>query len=322
MNIRFFVAGLMGSFVSFATIANEVTDKMLTDNTWYVGVDVGKSGYNANDRLVYANDDTEFAAGVHLGYQFSDYFATELAYQYLADSEITIDEGEAISADFQQGVLAGKLSYPITDRFYPYIKVGAAYWYGEVNKLETNGTALVLGAGLAYAISDNLQLRTEYQYTDALSDDLIPQGLNNNLTTFGLSYRFGDKPTPAPYIEPAPTPTVPPVVEPITLIEQQTYVRQIVLFESDSIQVTNPHLMDVVVDAMKQDEKATAIVKGHTDSSGSDAYNQKLSQRRAQAVKDILMASDIEALGELSPASDNSSTEGKALNRRVEIIVE
>ena len=70
------------------------------------------------------------------------------------------------------------------------------------------------------------------------------------------------------------------------------------------------------------------IAVGHTDSRGSDAYNQKLSQRRAEAVKKYLVGKGIEAnrvytegKGEKQPVADNKTKEGKAKNRRVEIEV-
>jgi outer membrane protein OmpA-like peptidoglycan-associated protein len=71
------------------------------------------------------------------------------------------------------------------------------------------------------------------------------------------------------------------------------------------------------------------IVEGHTDSQGSESYNQDLSQRRADAVRDYLVqkgypADHIQARGkgEGSPIADNASPEGRANNRRVEIVIE
>lgn len=67
-------------------------------------------------------------------------------------------------------------------------------------------------------------------------------------------------------------------------------------------------------------------IVGHTDSSGPEAYNQGLSERRAQAVADYLASKGVSAssmsvsgMGESSPVADNSTSEGRATNRRVEI---
>ena len=71
------------------------------------------------------------------------------------------------------------------------------------------------------------------------------------------------------------------------------------------------------------------IVEGHTDSRGSESYNQGLSQRRADAVRDYLVKRGYPAdriqsrgKGEGSPIANNASPEGRANNRRVEIIIE
>ena len=70
------------------------------------------------------------------------------------------------------------------------------------------------------------------------------------------------------------------------------------------------------------------IAVGHTDSVGSDAYNQKLSMRRSQAVKAYLVSKGIdktriytEGKGEKQPVADNKTKDGRAKNRRVEIEV-
>ena len=70
------------------------------------------------------------------------------------------------------------------------------------------------------------------------------------------------------------------------------------------------------------------IAVGHTDSDGSDAMNQKLSVRRADAVKDYLTSKGVEknrvyteGKGEKQPVADNKTAEGRAKNRRVEIEV-
>ena len=68
------------------------------------------------------------------------------------------------------------------------------------------------------------------------------------------------------------------------------------------------------------------VAVGHTDSVGTDAYNQKLSIRRAESVKKYLVSQGIEAKriyvegkGESQPVADNKTTEGRAKNRRVQI---
>jgi outer membrane protein OmpA-like peptidoglycan-associated protein len=88
-------------------------------------------------------------------------------------------------------------------------------------------------------------------------------------------------------------------------------------------------LNDVAIALTKQDAESKIIIEGHTDSQGEPAYNQDLSQRRAQSVRDYLvsrgMAADrvtAQGFGLTRPIADNTSPEGRANNRRVEIVVQ
>jgi outer membrane protein OmpA-like peptidoglycan-associated protein len=91
-----------------------------------------------------------------------------------------------------------------------------------------------------------------------------------------------------------------------------------------------PESMGALLDVSKILKEATTPVKivGHTDSNGDDAANLKLSQQRADAVREILMSQynidenklTTEGQGESQPIADNTSYEGKAQNRRVEFI--
>jgi OOP family OmpA-OmpF porin len=86
--------------------------------------------------------------------------------------------------------------------------------------------------------------------------------------------------------------------------------------------------LDDLVAKVKGINLEVIIAVGHTDSVGSDAYNQQLSVRRAEAVKAYLVSKGIEknriyteGKGEKQPVADNKTKEGRAKNRRVEIEV-
>ena len=88
-------------------------------------------------------------------------------------------------------------------------------------------------------------------------------------------------------------------------------------------------MVDGAVKVMKDKPNMRVSVEGHTDSIGSDAYNQKLSERRAQAVRDYLVSQGIDAArisvkgwGKAKPVASNKTEAGRAENRRVEIIAE
>jgi OOP family OmpA-OmpF porin len=86
--------------------------------------------------------------------------------------------------------------------------------------------------------------------------------------------------------------------------------------------------LDDLASKVKDINLEVIIAVGHTDSVGSDAYNQKLSVRRSEAVKAYLVSKGIEknrvyteGKGEKQPVADNKTKEGRAKNRRVEIEV-
>ncbi len=87
--------------------------------------------------------------------------------------------------------------------------------------------------------------------------------------------------------------------------------------------------LDKVADALTKLPERHFTIEGHTDSTGSYAVNADLSARRANAVRDYLISRGVSAdavtatgIGSQRPVADNKSTEGRAMNRRVEIIVD
>jgi outer membrane protein OmpA-like peptidoglycan-associated protein len=104
-----------------------------------------------------------------------------------------------------------------------------------------------------------------------------------------------------------------------------------VLFTSGSSQLlaaAQLKLNDVADALTKQDPESRIVVEGYTDSQGTAASNQDLSERRAQAVRDYLVSRGIagdrvtgQGFGPTRPIADNASAEGRANNRRVEIVV-
>ncbi len=103
-----------------------------------------------------------------------------------------------------------------------------------------------------------------------------------------------------------------------------------VLFRSDQATLLPEarSRLDEVAAALLESKERTLIVEGHTDSQGSVGHNNDLSQRRAQAVRDYLSSrgypsanSSAVGYGSQRPVADNKSPEGRANNRRVEIVV-
>jgi OOP family OmpA-OmpF porin len=143
-------------------------------------------------------------------------------------------------------------------------------------------------------------------------------------------------PAPAPVAPPpaaaapAPAPApAPAVVPPAPVSEKVTYAAD-AFFDFDKA-VLKPDArakLDDLVSKTGGVNLEVIIAVGHTDSVGTDAYNQRLSVRRAEAVKAYLVSKGIEknrvyteGKGEKQPVADNKSADGRAKNRRVELEV-
>ena len=130
-------------------------------------------------------------------------------------------------------------------------------------------------------------------------------------------------PAPAPAPVPAPAPPAPPAATKVTYAADAFFD-----FNKSVIKPEGKAKLDDLVGKIKDINLEVIIAVGHTDSVGSDAYNQKLSIRRSEAVKAYLVSKGIEknrvyteGKGEKQPVADNKTAEGRAKNRRVEIEV-
>jgi OmpA-OmpF porin, OOP family len=139
------------------------------------------------------------------------------------------------------------------------------------------------------------------------------------------------KPAPPPAPKPAPAPEKPkPAPEkPKPVAEKVTFAAD-VLFDFDKavIKPEGKSKLDDIGNKVKGINLEVVIAIGHADSIGSDAYNQRLSVRRAEAVKAYMISKGIEpnrvyteGKGEKQPVADNKTSDGRAKNRRVEIEV-
>jgi OOP family OmpA-OmpF porin len=137
-------------------------------------------------------------------------------------------------------------------------------------------------------------------------------------------------PAPAPVAAPAPAPKPAPAPAPAPAVASKVTYAADAFFDFDKA-VLKPEgkaKLDDLVGKVKGINLEVIIAVGHTDSVGTDAYNQKLSIKRSEAVKAYLVSKGIEksrvyteGKGEKQPVADNKTKEGRSKNRRVEIEV-
>ena len=102
------------------------------------------------------------------------------------------------------------------------------------------------------------------------------------------------------------------------------------MFETDSYILNNESQenLDQLAAILKKYDDTNIVVEGHTDNTGSESYNEKLSLNRAQQVSSYLRSRDVSgsrletiAFGESQPIADNSTSAGRKQNRRVEVAI-
>ena len=136
-------------------------------------------------------------------------------------------------------------------------------------------------------------------------------------------------PAPAPAAAPAPAPRPAAPAPAPAAATKVTYAADAFFdFDKAVLKPEGKAKLDDLVGKIKAINLEVIIAVGHTDSVGADAYNQKLSVRRSEAVKAYLVTKGIEknrvyteGKGEKQPVADNKTPEGRAKNRRVEIEV-
>lgn len=206
----------------------------------------------------------------------------------------------------------------------PYISTGVAHQSISNSTVKHyNGrdrdTILNLGVGAKLYFTDNF-------YARAGVDGMY--GLGNHhgeyMLAGALGFNFGGSKKVEPVEEVV-------VVEPVKPAIETLRVQLDVKFAFDKATINEGSYADIkqVADFMKQFPQTTTVVEGYTDSQGPEAYNQKLSQERADAVRNALVDYGVEGnrveavgYGEANPIADNATKEGRAMNRRVDATVE
>ena len=290
----------------------------------YIG---GKVGMTTLDDACYLNspcDDDAFGAGMHIGYDFTDIIGLEYGVDYLGDYKANFKSGantvDPIDGDLWALTLAPKFNWHLNDTWNLFAKIGGAYMIsGDEKDFVPTGSL-----GAEYTIDRNWSVRGEYQRYQGMSDNVIDD-MDANFFGIGVNYKFAAAPVVAAIVTEEVLEEEPVL---LTKTHQEEYGSG--TFEFDSAKLTDSvsERLDNFVNFLNEYPQAQVEITGYTDSSGPAAYNLKLSERRAQAVADYLIAAGIDAdrftvtgMGEEDPVADNSTHEGREQNRRVVVHV-
>lgn len=303
-----------------------------------------RAGYSYNDNSCGSDaikcDKDEEAYGLFYGYDFNRYVALELSANDIGDTRATYPGNLRLRGDLFASDLSVKFSKPLSERTRLYAKFGAAYWRAELlgtpAKIKDSGYRPLAGVGFEFPLSNRLAGRFEYQYIDKVGNDEIGYA-DPHYVGLALVWNFSSRaarvPQPAPVVRAEPRPEPAPAPAPIPEPPKETRIvvdenRHGPLFAFDKSEIANTASIDPVVEMLKKGPELRVQVIGHTDSVGADAYNQGLSERRAQAVARYLERNGItnnritvSGKGESEPVADNSTNEGRAQNRRVEFVI-
>jgi OOP family OmpA-OmpF porin len=195
----------------------------------------------------------------------------------------------------------------------------------------TFGVAIVaFAAGTAYAnVGPNVTDASGNPVRDASGACIVGSGINHPdcNPAKAAPAKPAEPAKPAAPSAPAAPATPAPKPAPAS-VKQSVVIQADALFDFDKsvLRPDGKKSIDEAMAKLKGVDVEMVIATGHTDSIGTDAYNQKLSERRAMAVKDYLVSKGMAAAkvttigkGETQPVATNKTAEGRQKNRRVDI---
>jgi outer membrane protein OmpA-like peptidoglycan-associated protein len=293
-----------------------------------------------------------YSGVVGAGYGFGDGFRVELSGDFYRNTAHKIDD----TLGFQNPVTGAQKTYgamalvyydiPVGLPIFPYVGAGAGYQWAKLNPDVVDGTLGTSTAGTYGSIAYNiiggvsyplpmvpgLSLTAEYRFMQMTATKKFlfsyegkqvgnaNEGQQSSHTfLLGVRYQIFNPPPPPP---PAPAPVAAPAPAPA-----KTYL---VFFDWDKYNLT-PRALDIISQAAsdsKSQSTTTIDVSGYTDTSGTPTYNMGLSQRRATAVANQLIADGVpaseittHAFGETHLLVPTGPGVREPQNRRVEIVL-
>ena len=337
MKIKRFFITMLALAAGLSAFAQETE---YVQYNWFAGIGGGVNiGWDGEKFVNRENSHVGagYAADVYVGKWLNDVAGLRVGWQGLTTSDQYVD-----FAKKKLMYIHGDVLVRVHRSFIPYVHAGymkidegtAAGGLGVMFPIYL-GKVVRIVPDLRYAIFPNAAIDREGTKSGRI-------GPASNLSaTVGLAFNLGGKLKPKTvYVDRESIKYVdkPYAVHDTVYVtrpdvdsksnEVNEFLRNTTLFEFDSFEITEEAKLglDRVVEWMNKYPKVTAKVDGHTDNIGTEAYNQELSEKRAQAIVDYLVKKGIaasrlssEGHGYTQPVGDNKTWLGRHQNRRIEI---
>ncbi|HQQ62235.1 MAG TPA: OmpA family protein [Pseudomonadales bacterium] len=284
----------------------------------YAGLNLG---YVATSEDMHLGDVS--AVGGQVGYHFNEDWSIEAAY---AANNPYIAPKHQRGGDHQIGMTSANLAYRVWSNDAVTVSGLLGLQHVEMDhapssKIDDSATLPTLGVAVSHYFTDQIELRGSVQAGYNRGVDY-----SDLYSAVALNYHFGthEAKAAAPVAPAAVAPAA--KAEPVVIMKKTLHAH----FDHDRAVVRAEDKKEIaeVAEAMKNNPGSKADLVGHTDSTGTDAYNQALSERRAAAVKAEMVKQGASASaistsgkGEKEPVADNATAKGRAENRRVEAVV-
>ncbi len=322
-------------------------------DSWRIIEGLGTSGFTVTD---FSNDDRDTGYKIFGGYKFNNNFALEAGSFDLGQfgyTATTVPAGTLDGSIKIKGLNFDALGIaPLGDKLSAFGRLGLQYAQVKDSFTGTGAVATPYdsnprkrafnykaGFGLQYDFTESVGLRGEWERY-RINDAVGSRG-DIDMLSVGLVVQFGNDsastaPTPAPApawkAAPAPKAEAPRrVIVPIPAkTEQYCSILDLTFpINRENIDNEDKEKLKVLGTFLEKYPKTTAVIEGHADDVGDSDANLALSKKRADSVVDYLIdgfkinRSRLTAVGygETRPIADNSTEEGKRMNRRIDAVI-
>lgn len=244
-----------------------------------------------------------------LGYQFDE----------LWSADVSFGTDFSDNADTDAFAVNG-YRYFGTGIWRPYLSAGLSHFSID-DAPDDKSQQVQAGFGISGDLNRNLELRAGAQYFQTITDD----SFQDWALGAALAWHFREpEPTPVSQVEPQPE-TVPAEKEVVETVELRVQFD----FDKSTIKSAFEPQFQELAQALEESPDKTITIEGHTCWIGTDEYNQGLSERRANAVKQKLVDDygidparlDTKGYGESRPVADNTTLSGRRMNRRAVAVI-